>query len=443
MNYYKSNYLILGTRRAAWLSLALAILTIFSLPAEGQKLKLQQSNPSGIYKPGEQIVISLSAEDQETDSVTVEVFKDFSKQVYAERVAVSSDGEVIYSNTFPGPAAISCKVTAGEEWAATGLVVDPENFEPGYARPADFDAFWKREKKALRKLKMNVKMEPENGEGEGFECYDTEINCTGPKPARGYFARPVEADANSLPIVLLVHAAGVNGDWCKSKPSSALNYARMGKGALCFDLNAHGMLNGMPEAYYDSLAAGPLHRYFYQGFDRRDDFYFKGMYLRLQRTIDFLTSQPEWDGRRIIVIGESQGGGQALVAAGLDKRVTAAVATVPAMCDWGGPLAGRKGGWPDPVNASGNSSEVSEAVSYFDAAHLLKNSRATLFVEIGLIDRTCPSSSIYAAINQSKGRKIVYTVPYRGHHLEQEEFLETWKEEVLRKREDFIRHFLR
>ena len=114
-----------------------------------------------------------------------------------------------------------------------------------------------------------------------------------------------------------------------------MNYAKKGKGALCFDLNAHGMLNGQPDEYYNNLDAGELKNYYVSGLESREDFYFRGMYLRLIRTIEFLTRQPEWDGKRILVIGESQGGGQALAAAGLDSRVSAVVATVPAMCDWG------------------------------------------------------------------------------------------------------------
>jgi len=430
-------------KRMGYLSAILMLPGILGFQAKAQELKLTQSNPSGIYEPGEQIVISVAADGVQPDSVTVEVVKDFSSVLYADRVALEGDEQVVYSGAFPGPVAISCTVSAGEEWVATGLVVNPERFEPGAARPQDFDMYWKGEKKTLRKLKMVVEMEPLEGVEEGYECFDTEISCTGPKPARGYFAKPAEAEDNSLPIVLLVHAAGVKGEWCQSKPWSALRYAKMGRGALCFDLNAHGMLNGMPQSYYDSLEAGELSRYFYQGADNREDFYFRGMYLRLQRTLDFLAKQPEWDGRRIIVIGESQGGGQALAAAGLDKRVTAAVATVPAMCDWGGPLAGRKGGWPDPVNAMERSQEVIETVEYFDVAHLLKNSRATLFVEIGLIDRTCPSSSVYAAVNQSKGKKIICAVPYRGHHLQQDVFREEWEQEVLQKRNLFIADFLR
>ena len=80
---------------------------------------------------------------------------------------------------------------------------------------------------------------------------------------------------------------------------------------------------------------------------------------------------------------------------------------------------------------------------YFDAAHLLKGSDATLLTEIGFIDYTCPSNSIYAAINQSKGEKIVYGVPYRGHHLNQKQFQKLWEKTVYQPKMDFIADFLK
>ena len=46
------------------------------------------------------------------------------------------------------------------------------------------------------------------------------------------------------------------------------------------------------------------------------------MFVRLARALDFLTTRPEWDGKTLAVIGHSQGGCQALVAGGLDERVT-------------------------------------------------------------------------------------------------------------------------
>jgi cephalosporin-C deacetylase-like acetyl esterase len=203
------------------------------------------------------------------------------------------------------------------------------------------------------------------------------------------------------------------------------------------------MLNSQPEEYYANLENGELKEYYIQGLENRDEFYFRGMYLRLMRTIEFLTRQPEWDGKRIIVIGESQGGGQALAAAGLDHRVSAVVATVPAMCDWGGTLINRKGGWPHPFEHQGDKEKMKNVLPYFDTAHLLKNSNATIVVEIGLVDQTCPSTSIYAAINQAKGEKIIYPVPYREHSWPTAEQRKHWDPVVFNPKNEFVDNYLK
>jgi cephalosporin-C deacetylase-like acetyl esterase len=161
------------------------------------------------------------------------------------------------------------------------------------------------------------------------------------------------------------------------------------------------------------------------------------------RTLDFLTRQPEWDKKRIIVIGESQGGGQALAAAGLDRRVSAVVATVPAMCDWGGTLVNRKGGWPQPFEQNGNKEQMKNVLPYFDTANLLKNSTATIVVEIGLVDQTCPSTSIYAAINQANGIKFVYPVPYREHAWPSADQRKIWDRMVFEPKNKFVEDFLK
>jgi Acetyl esterase (deacetylase) len=195
--------------------------------------------------------------------------------------------------------------------------------------------------------------------------------------------------------------------------------------------------------YYTDLENGELKTYWLQGLTSRDNLYFRGMYLRLLRTIDFLTQQPEWDGKRILVIGESQGGGQALVAAGLDQRVSAVVAIVPAMCDWLASLSGRMGGWPQPYETDASKKEMLKALPYFDAANILKDSKAIIYTEIGLIDMVCPSTSVYTAINQANGQKIIYTVPYRPHHQPEGALAKTWQEDIYKPRDLFIRNYLK
>ena len=407
-----------------------------------QNILFEQSNESGIYKAGEKIRVTLSIKNA-ADSVSVKIRKNYSKQSNQQKIRNTGNTILIYEETLNEPSSVIFEATTKTDTASIGLVVDPEKFMPATKRPDDFDQYWREEKKVLRSLQMMVKSTPIKDPVKGFECKDVEINCTGPKPVRGYYAKPEGAKSKSLPIVLYVHAAGVNGNWCRSEPGNALRYAKMEKGAICFDLNAHGMLNGQPEEYYTNLDSGELKNYAQQGLENRNDVYFRGMYLRLIRTLDFLTSQPEWDGKRILVIGESQGGGQALAAAGLDERVTAVVATVPAMCDWGESLVGRKGGWPNPFDTKNDQQKMLTALPYFDVAHMLKNSKATIVTEIGLIDFTCSSISVYAAINQARGNKKVFAVPYRAHHMSQPAYKEVWDKTVAKPKDTFIKDFLK
>ncbi len=437
------NQINLTMNKIKHLTLA-AVFTLLAVSVSlAQNVVLKQSNADGIYSKGEKVKVSLLVSEVETDSILVKVDTNFSGKAEWKPIKTPGEELVLLNERFDKPRSMIFSVKAGDVVTSTGFVTDPGGFSPATKRPKDFDRYWSRQKKELRALPVEIESAPVVSEAPGFVCSDVEINCLGPKPARGYFAKPENAAPGSLPIVLYLHAAGVKGHWCLSRAETALKYAQMGKGALSFDLNAHGMLNGQPQEYYDGLEEGELNRYWELGAENRDENYFRGMYLRFLRTLDFLCSQPEWDGKRILVIGESQGGGQALAAAGLDHRVSAAVAVVPAMCDFGRTLNDEAGGWPKPFAFSKDKDKMLETYPYFDAAHLLKGSKATLVIEIGLIDYTCPSTGIYAAINQTKGEKTVLVTPYRAHALEQKEFQKQWEETIYQPRLDFINDYLK
>ncbi len=430
-------------RRLLLTSLLIFVLSGLPVTIRGQDILLKQISRTGIYKSGQKIVVKTFLADQAGDSLHIKIFKNNNKLIQQKNILVGHDSLLVYEGAFTYPCSVIVEVKSKTGTASLGMLVDPENLKPGLEAPGDFNAYWNDQKSNLNKLPFEIKKTAAEGINVeyGYSCENIEINCLGPKPARGYFAKPLNVAPGSLPIVLLVHAAGVKGSWCRSEPQNALVYAKMG--TLCFDLNAHGMLNGQPESYYADLENGELKSYWLQGITNKDEVYFRGMYLRLLRTIEFLTRQPEWDGRRILVIGESQGGGQALVAAGLDDRVSAVVAIVPAMCDWFGSLAGRMSGWPQPFESNSSKKEMMSALPYFDAANILKNSKAIIFTEIGLIDMTCPSTSVYAAINQADGQKIIYTVPYRPHHQPEGALAKTWQADYNKPRELFIRNYLK
>ena len=188
---------------------------------------------------------------------------------------------------------------------------------------------------------------------------------------------------------------------------------------LSLDINAHGIPNGKPDEYYTALAQGELKDYRNEGRQDREQCYFKGMFLRLIRAIDFLTEQPEWDGKTVIVYGSSQGGFQAFAAAGLDQRVTFFCAGVPAGCDHTGISVNRINGWPKlvPIDPQGKADPVTlETARYFDCVNFATRAKCKgAVVTVGFIDVTCPPTSVYAAYNALAIPKEMHADVASGH----------------------------
>ena len=157
-----------------------------------------------------------------------------------------------------------------------------------------------------------------------------------------------------------------------------------------------------------------------RGADDREQSYFLRMFLACSRAVDYLSERTDWDGKTLVVTGTSQGGLQAFVAAGLNRKVTAVLALVPAGCDNTGSLAGRKSGWPYWV-ANGldhDKQKLLDTSRYFDGVNFAARMKCPALVGLGLIDTTATPSGIFAAINQMQGLKEVVVMPDSDHHGE-------------------------
>ena len=323
-------------------------------------------------------------------------------------------GSATVTGRLDEPGFLLCRATFAEpnehsRFALGGAAIDPLQIKPSLPAPADFDEFWTAQKKKLAAVPVNPRLTPVESPVKGVDCFDLQADCVG-APVSGYFAKPTGAQPKRLPIILTVHGAEC------AVPASAAAAGWAQRGFLALDINAHGIPNGKPAEFYNSLANGELKDYRVRGRESRETVYFLGMFLRLVRALDFLTAQPEWDGRTVVVHGSSQGGYQSLVAAGLDPRVTFFAAGVPAGCDHTGFQAGRVNGWPKFI-ATGETPppNVVEAVRYYDAVNFVTRSKAAGIVTVGFIDTTCPPSSVYAAYNAIPGPKQIHTDVAAGH----------------------------
>jgi cephalosporin-C deacetylase len=328
-----------------------------------------------------------------------------------------TNGVGVLDGIMPEPGFLSCRVTytnaQGENvkaLAAAGFT--PTKIIPSLPVPEDFDEFWGRQKALLRAVPMRPVLTSAPSPNGSLECFDVQINCHVGPPVSGYFARPRGAAPGSLPAILTVQGAGVRSSSLGDTVRNADSY-----GAMVMDINAHGLPNGMSPKFYQEVYEGPLRDYQLQGRENRQKAYFLGMFLRVVRTLDFLAKQPEWDGRNLIVMGGSQGGGQAIAAAGLDSRVTLICAGIPAICDHSGMVAGRAAGWPKlvPMVDGKPDPQVLQVARYFDGVNFATRARGEACFSVGFIDGVCPPSSVYAAFNAWPGKKRMISEPLMAH----------------------------
>jgi cephalosporin-C deacetylase len=408
----------------------ISTLCVALTPAFAAEKKKEEAKPrdvlsaaadraDALYRRGETVtfLIELKHDDKPVDSGEVEwtLTKDGVAPTRNGKAKLEG-GKARVTGTLDEPGFLQCRVTAqvGETklTALGGAAVSQLEIKPSAPVPDDFDAFWAAKKKALAAVPVNARLTPVKSTRENVEAFDVQADSVG-APVSGYFVRPVGAKPRSLPIILTVHGAGVSS----SNLGGAAGWAS--SGALAMDMNAHGLPNGKDKAFYDALAAGDLKDYRIRGRESRETIYFLGMIVRLVRAIDFLTAQPEWNGKTVVVSGSSQGGFQAIAAAGIDPRVTFFAAGVPAGCDHTGVLAGRIAGWPKfiPTRETTPPAEVVAAVRYFDCVNFAARAKAPGFFTVGFIDTTCPPTSVYAAYNALKAPKEIFNDVAAGHTI--------------------------
>jgi cephalosporin-C deacetylase-like acetyl esterase len=252
-----------------------------------------------------------------------------------------------------------------------------------------------------------------NAPASDVESFDVRADCSGKAPVSGYYVRPKGAKPKSLPVILLLHGAGVRS----SELGNATAWCR--NGFLAMDINAHGIDNGQPGQFYKDLQNGALKNYRYEGRNSREASYFVGMFLRAVRAVDFLTSQPEWDGKTVVAFGSSQGGFQAFAVAAIDERISYFSAGVPAGCDHTGSVVNRVNGWPKlvPNGVDGKPDPaILQASRYVDNVNFAAKTKAKAAdVTVGFIDLTCPATSVYAAYNALPIPKTIYNDIPAGH----------------------------
>ncbi|MAX23804.1 MAG: acetylxylan esterase [Phycisphaeraceae bacterium] len=411
--------------RLRLIPLLVLLCTSLAIAAPKVEVKITTDRSDGVYKQGQPITFNVYATRDGkpmTDTVTYTVSKDGARTLGQGEIDLGKQPAVITASLDePGFVKLFVNVPGHldyknrEKPAVAGAAVDPELIKPSMPEPTDFDAFWESKKKLVLASPMKPVLTPVECKRDDVLAFDLQLNCPdgqgnpGGAPVSGYFAMPKNAQKGKCPAILFPHSAGVKTSYMNNPVDRGAAVGMIG-----LDFNAHGLPNGQSKSYYSKLYKGDLSDYRVRGREDRETYYFLGMYMRLYRALQYLKSRPEWDGKTLIVWGSSQGGGQTLVAGGLDEDITLLLAGVPAMCDHGAIAIGRKPGWPglfkslDREKDKTTWANVLKTSGYFDAINFARRIKAPIIMSVGFCDVTCAPTSVYAAYNVIGSDKQIY-----------------------------------
>lgn len=303
-----------------------------------------------------------------------------------------------------------------EHHIKVGFSVD--KIKPYTQEPQDFRSFWQKNVEELKQVPMSYTKELYKDYcTDKIDCYLVKLQIDNMGHSMyGFLFYPKNAQPGKHPVVLCPPGAGIK---TIKDPMRNKYYAE--NGFVRFEVEIHGLDPRIPSETFGEISRAFNDRnggYLANGLENKDIYYMKHVYVGLVRCIDFLTSLPEWDGKNVAVQGGSQGGALAIIAAGLDSRVTQCVANHPALSDMAGYAAkGGTGGYPhfcrQPQILSNK--DCLNTLAYFDVVNFARYVKAPTYLTWGYNDVTCPPTTSYAVWNTLKCTKESLLTPINEH----------------------------
>lgn len=291
------------------------------------------------------------------------------------------------------------------------------NYRPAVKEPEDFDEFWKTTLDEARSFPLDPRFEAVDAGMVHLETCDLTFAGYGGDPIKGWFLLPKQRSGKLPCIVQYIGYGGGRGfayDW--------LPWACAGYATLVMDTRGQGSVwrkgdTGDPEP----TGTNPqLPGFMTRGILKRETYYYRRLITDAVRAVEAARRHAAVDPERIIVTGNSQGGGLSIAAAGLDPEIHAALPNVPFLCHY------RRATTITDANPykeiaqfchthRDHEEEVFGVLDYFDGIHFAKRAGMPALFSTALMDSICPPSTVFAAYNNWRGRKEIKVYSFNGH----------------------------
>lgn len=394
---------------------------------DGYELTLKPTRPDAIYKLDEQATFKLQVTKDGKPAAGLNIKGQFTKGSVAPRTPIEGNtdekGEFEISGKIDEPGFLKCQLfvdlPASKEGEKSnkiemlaGAGFEPFKIKPSLPCPDDFDKFWNEQKQILKKIPMNIRLEPAESYDPNILVYDLQADTYNGKLS-AYLIMPKDNKPKSHPAIVLPQGAGVYSSF------KTYEWAKRGYITLCF--NVHGIPNGKDRKFCDELQNTSLRGYERSGAESRETIFFREAYMRVMRAMDAIMAQPQWDGKHLVISGGSQGAGQAIAGAALySDKVTLMAGNYPALCDHSGIVVGRTTGWPHFVkekDKDGNYDKAAvEAARYIDCVNFASRIKCPAIFTIHFADDICEPTSSFTAYNNIKSKKDLVMEPEARHY---------------------------
>lgn len=318
-----------------------------------------------------------------------------------------------------------CKIEGKAYQNHLKIGFDPQTLTPFTREPKDFDQFWQQvlQEQAQTVLKPEVTPAPEYSTDK-VDCYLVKLNGgTKQVPHMMYGYVSIPKKEGRFPVLVSPPGAGVK----PMNPQKTQFYTSEGD-IIRLELEIHGINPALSANDYKDISRSfgdhTGNGYLANGLQSRDTYYMKKVYAMLLRAVDYLTTLPQWDGRNILVQGNSQGAALSLVLAALDPRITAVACAHPALSDMAGYAEpGRTGGYPHfgiKYREVELTPQVIETLSYFDVVNFARRVKCPVYMTWGYNDNTCPPTTSWIVWNALQCEKEKYVTPINEHWISTE-----------------------
>lgn len=281
--------------------------------------------------------------------------------------------------------------------------------------PVDFDEFWAATLQSARAFPLLHRVTPVDAGLSTLDVYDVRFGGFGGEEIAAWLRVPHGTTA-PLPAIVQFHGYGRGrGDAVEN-----LLWASAGFAHLEMDTRGQGWSGSRGTTPDSGVLPAHMPGFTTRGIQHRDTYYYRRVFTDAARAVEAARALDMVDAGRVAVHGISQGGGITLATAGLVPDLACVVARVPFLCDFPRAIsltdnhpyreiADYLAHYRDRVDA------VTTTLSYFDGVNFARRATAPAAFSTGLMDATCPPSTVYAAYNAYAGPKQIHEWPFNGH----------------------------